>query len=140
MNDLSGGQGEETDVAAAIPGALGQQMASSVLSTAATRMVNELGVGALIKRVDFAHVGTEYSRVKVTGKIGRAIIKYDGRINNPEGADVSVEFPLSKMLGIPWTNLAVQLSRETFDEYYQATVQSQEYSIWELKILQRFSF
>ncbi len=140
MKDLSGGDGEETDVAAAIPGALGQQMASSVLSTAATRMVNELGVGALIKRVDFAHVGTEYSRVKVTGKIGRAIIKYDGRINNPEGADVSVEFPLSKMLGIPWTNLAVQLSRETFDEYYQATVQSQEYSIWELKILQRFSF
>lgn len=140
MQDLSGGEGEQTDIAAAIPGALGQQLTSTVLSAAATRFVNELGVGSLIKRVDFAHVGTEYSRVKVTGKIGRAIIKYDGRINNPEGADVSVEFPLSKMLGIPWTNLAVQLSRETFDEYYQATVQSQEYSIWELKILQRFSF
>jgi hypothetical protein len=137
--DFATSESERSSLVAKSPEYL-NQIGSSVASSVATQFLNRAGLSDVIKRVEFAGLGTENSRIKLTSEIGRAIISYDGKINNPESANMSVEFPLSKILGIPWTNLVVQVSRTTLDETYESTTQAQEYSIWELKILQRFSF
>ncbi|MBR9978437.1 MAG: translocation/assembly module TamB domain-containing protein, partial [Bacteroidetes bacterium] len=137
--DVSGGTGDRSSLADKSPEFL-NQITSSLASSAATEFLTRAGLREYIKRVDFAGLGTEESRVKLTSEIGRAIITYDGRINDLESSNVSVDFPLSRVLGIPWTNLMIQVSRKALNETYQSTTQTQQYSIWELKILQRFTF
>jgi len=113
---------------------------SAMLSSVATQFLDRAGLQGIIKRVDIAGLGTEDSRVKLTSEIGRAIFTYDGKINNLESSNITVDFPLSRLLGIPWTNLVVQVSRRTIDQIFESATRTQEYSIYELKILQRFSF
>ncbi len=138
--DIGGSGGDRSTLMDKSQELLTQQVTSSLASSAATEFLSRAGLQDYIKRVDFAGLGSEESRVKLTSEIGRAIITYDGKINDLESSNVSVEFPLSKVLGIPWTNLLVQISRKTLNESYESTTQSQEYSVWELKILQRFAF
>ncbi|MDX9758498.1 MAG: translocation/assembly module TamB domain-containing protein [Bacteroidota bacterium] len=137
--DLSSSEGDRSSLAEKSPEFL-NQITSSIASSAATEFLNQAGLTEFIRRVDFAGLGTQDSRVKLTSEIGRAIITYDGKINDLESSNMSVDFPLSRVLGIPWTNLMVQVSRKTLNESYESTSQSQQYSVWELKILQRFSF
>ena len=137
--DISGTEGDRSSLAEKSPEFL-NQITSSIASSAATEFLSNAGLTEYIRRVDFAGLGTQESRVKLTSEIGRAIITYDGKINDLESSNMSVDFPLSRVLGIPWTNLLVQISRKTLNESYESTTQSQQYSVWELKILQRFSF
>lgn len=137
--DLSSSEGDRSSIAEKSPEFL-NQITSSIASSAATEFLNQAGLTEFIRRVDFAGLGTQDSRVKLTSEIGRAIITYDGKINDLESSNMSVDFPLSRVLGIPWTNLMVQVSRKTLNESFESTSQSQQYSVWELKILQRFSF
>jgi hypothetical protein len=138
--DFSGNDGQRSSLMEKSPELLTQQVTSSLASSAATQFLTRAGLNQYIKRVDFAGLGTQESRVKLTSEIGRAIITYDGKINDFESSNVSVDFPLSRVLGIPWTNLLIQISRKTLNDTYESTSQSQQYSIWELKILQRFTF
>jgi hypothetical protein len=138
--DIGSGGGDRSTLMDKSQELLTQQVTSSLASSAATEFLSRAGLQDYIKRVDFAGLGSEESRVKLTSEIGRAIISYDGKINDLESSNVSVDFPLSRVLGIPWTNLLVQISRKTLNESYESTTQSQEYSVWELKILQRFAF
>jgi hypothetical protein len=138
--DISGNDGQRSSLVEKSPELISQQLTSSLASSAATEFLSRVGFDNYIKRVDFAGLGTQESRVKLTSEIGRAIITYDGKINDLESSNVSVDFPLSRVLGIPWTNLLIQISRKTLNETYGSTTQSQQYSVWELKILQRFTF
>ena len=90
--------------------------------------------------MDFAGIGTPDSRFKLTSEIGRAIITYDGSFNSVKSANISVDFPLSRVLGIPWTNLMIQVSRRSLNEITTSTQESDQDAILELKILQRFTF
>jgi hypothetical protein len=137
--DVSGTEGDRSSLVEKSPEVL-NQIASSLASSAATEFLSRAGLQEYIKRVDIAGLGTQESRVKLTSEIGRAIITYDGKINDLESSNMSVDFPLSRVLGIPWTNLMVQISRKTLNESYESSAQSQQYSVWELKILQRFAF
>jgi hypothetical protein len=137
--DVSGSGGDRSALAEKSPEFL-QQITSSIASSAATEFLGNVGLNEYIRRVDFAGIGTPDSRFKLTSEIGRAIITYDGSFNSVESANVSVDFPLSRVLGIPWTNLLIQVSRKSLNESYQSTPESQQNSVWELKILQRFSF
>jgi len=119
---------------------LANALLSPLASSAATQFVEKAGLRDIIKRVDFSDLSTQDRRVKLTSEIGQSIISYDGKINNLESSNVSIDFPLSRMLGIPWVNLVIQISRKTIDQTLQSGTQAQEYSIYELRILQRFSF
>lgn len=137
--DVSGSEGDRSSLVEKSPEVL-NQITSSLASSAATEFLSRAGLREYIKRVDFAGLGTQESRVRLTSEIGRAIITYDGKINDLESSNMSVDFPLSRVLGIPWINMLIQISRKTLNESYESTSQSQQYSVWELKILQRFTF
>ncbi|MBN1447509.1 MAG: translocation/assembly module TamB domain-containing protein [Bacteroidetes bacterium] len=113
---------------------------SSLASSAVTQFVARAGLSDFIKRVEFAGLGTQESRFKVTGELGRAVIIYDGKFSNLESSNVTAEFPLSRILGIPWTNLVIQVSRKTINDTYENPSEPSEDSVWEIKILERFSF
>lgn len=138
--DIGGSDGRRNSLVEKSPELISQQITSSLASSAATQFLSRVGLDNYIKRVDFAGLGSQDTRVKLTSEIGRAIITYDGKINDLQSSNWSVDFPLSRVLGIPWTNLLVQISRKTLNESYESTTQSQQSSVWELKILQRFTF
>jgi hypothetical protein len=119
---------------------LASKVGSALASTAATQFLADAGLQDVINRLDFADLGTQDSRVKFTSSIGRALITYDGKMSNLGSSNVTVDFPLSRILGLPWGNFVVQIARRTIDQTAESATQIQEYSIFELKILQRFSF
>ncbi len=137
--DFSTQEGDRSSLVAKSPEFF-NQLGSSLASTAATQFLTKAGLTDVIKRIDFSGIGTENSRVKLTSEIGQSIITYDGKINDLESSNITVEFPLSRIVGIPWLNQVIQISRITTNETFESTTQAQEYSVWELKILQRFSF
>jgi hypothetical protein len=119
---------------------LASKVGSALASTAATQFLADAGLQDVINRLDFADLGTQDSRVKFTSSIGRALITYDGKMSNLGSSNVTVDFPLSRILGLPWGNFVVQIARRTIDQSTESATQIQEFSIFELKILQRFSF
>ena len=138
-SDISSNDGESSSLAAKSP-ELVNQLGSSIASTAVTQLFNRLGFEDVIKRIDFSGIGTENSRVKLTSEIGQSIITYDGKIDNIRSSNLTVEFPLSRIVGVPWLNQVIQISRITTNNGVDNPAQPTEYSVWELKILQRFSF
>ncbi|MDT8324929.1 MAG: translocation/assembly module TamB domain-containing protein, partial [Bacteroidota bacterium] len=138
-SDISANEGQSSSLAAKSP-ELVNQLGSSLASTAVTQLFNRLGLEDVIKRIDFSGIGTENSRVKLTSEIGQSIITYDGKINNIRSSNLTVEFPLSRIVGVPWLNQVIQVSRITTHTGIDNPSQPTEYSVWELKILQRFSF
>jgi hypothetical protein len=138
-SDISANEGESSSLAAKSP-ELVNQLGSSIASTAVTQLFNRLGFEDVIKRIDFSGIGTENSRVKLTSEIGQSIITYDGKIDNYRSSNLTVEFPLSRIVGVPWLNQVIQISRITTNNGVDNPAQPTEYSVWELKILQRFSF
>ena len=137
--DISGSEGDRSALVEKSPEVL-QQITSSIASSAATEFLGKAGLQEYIRRVDFAGIGTPDSRFKLTSEIGRAIITYDGSFNSVKSANISVDFPLSRVLGIPWTNLMIQVSRRSLNEITTSTQESDQDAILELKILQRFTF
>jgi hypothetical protein len=137
--DFSSSEGDRSSLVAKSPEFF-NQLGSSLASSAATQFLSRAGLNDVIKRIDFSGLGTEDSRVKLTSEIGQSIITYDGKINDLESSNITVEFPLSRILGIPLLNQVVQVSRITTNQTLDSSPQAQEYSVWELKILQRFSF
>jgi len=119
---------------------LASKLGSALASTAATQFLLKAGLQDVVNRVDFANLGTQDSRVKFTSLIGRALISYDGKMSNLGSSNVTVDFPLSRILDLPWGNFVVQIARRTIDQTSESATQMQEYSIYELKILWRFSF
>jgi hypothetical protein len=119
---------------------LAMKMGSALASTAATQFLATAGLQEVINRLDFADLGTQDQRVKFTSSIGRALITYDGKISDLGSSNVTVEFPLSRILGIPWVNFVVQIARRTVDITTESAAQTQEFSIYEFKLFQRFSF
>ncbi len=138
--DISGSDGERNSMVQKSPELISQQIGSSLASSAATEFLSKVGFENYIKRVDFAGIGTEDSRIKLTSEIGRAIITYDGKISDLKSSNISIDFPLSRILGIPWTNLLIQISSKTLNDSYESQSRSAETSVYEIKILQRFTF
>ncbi len=119
---------------------LAYKMGSAVISGVATEFLGKAGLRDVVNRVDFANIGTQDTRVKVTSEIGRALITYDGKVSNMASSNITADFPLDQMLGIPWLSVIIQVARKTIDQTTESATQIQEYSIYELKILKRFSF
>lgn len=137
--DISSNEGEGSSLVAKSQDMF-NQMGSSIASSAANQFLNKAGLNDVIKRVDFSNLGTENSRVKLTSEIGQSVITYDGKISDLGSSNITVEFPVSRITGVPWLDQIIQISRITTNQNLESTSQSQEYSVWELKILQRFSF
>ena len=137
--DFTAGEGDRQSLLDKSPELL-NAVTSSLASSAATQFVKRAGLDEFIKRVEFAQLGTQESRVKVTSELGRAVIIYDGKMKNLESSNFTAEFPVSRILGIKWTNLVIQVSYKTIDERTQSSSQPDDFSIWELKLLERFSF
>ena len=137
--DFTAGEGDRQSLLDKSPELI-NAVTSSLASSAATQFVKRAGLDEFIKRVEFAQLGTQESRVKVTSELGRAVIIYDGKMKNLESSNFTAEFPVSRILGINWTNLVIQVSYKTIDERAQSSSQPDDFSIWELKLLERFSF
>jgi hypothetical protein len=117
---------------------LANALGSSLLSSTVNQFISRAGLKDYIKRIEFANVGTQDTRVQVTTEIGQAIVTYDGRIDNLASSNVSLDFPIENILGLPWANFILRFTRRTVDEFNQG--QPQENFIHEFKILQRIAF
>ncbi len=136
--DFTAGEGDRGSLLDKSPELL-NAVTSSLASSAATQFVKRAGLEDVVKRVEFEQLGTQESRVKVTGELGRAVIIYDGKVKDLGSSNVTAEFPVSRILGIPWTNLVIQVAYKSQDERAQSSSQPNT-TIWELKLLERFSF
>jgi len=136
-DELSGSdRGRIADQYSAITNALG----SSIASAAATEFISKVGLQDVFKRVEFGGIGTEETRVKVTSEIGRAILTYDGKVRDLGSSDIVIEFPLNMFIpDFGFGNMVVQFSRRTTNNAMETGISTQENSVYEGKILYRFS-
>ncbi len=130
-------KGRLLDQAEAISNALG----SSILSTTASEFVKKMGLEGVVKRVELGGLGTDDTRLKVTSEIGQVIFTYDGKVNNLNSSDISIEFPMSMFFpNFGFGNMVIQFARKTQDVGTSVGTNVQETALYEFKLLYRFSF
>lgn len=124
-------------------GDLTNTVLSSMLSTAMSEFLGKTGLRDIVQRVEFSNLGGEESRIKLTSEIGKAVLTFDGKINNLGSGDIIIELPLNQMFGwFPIGNMILELSRRvTTNTIEGATTTGQAENLtYEAKLLYRISF
>jgi len=108
-----------------------------------SEFLGKTGLRDIVQLVEFSNLGGEESRIKLTSEIGKAVLTFDGKINNLGSGDIIIELPLNQMFGwFPVGNIILELSRKvTTNTVEGATTTGQAENLtYEAKLLYRISF
>jgi hypothetical protein len=115
---------------------------SSIVSAGVSDLISKAGLQNVLKRVEFGGLGSASgTRVKVTSEVGRALLTYDGVINNLGYSDIVFELPVWTIFpNMGLGNMVLQASRKTSNNLINSGSSTQEDAVVEAKLLYRFSF